>query len=125
MPELSITDRQLERLDSISQELEAAFVGQYGRVTHGDALAYLLDGYQPPETAETDPEETPSRDTAQQDSAEPSPLVAAAALLEEYDTVWRESDGDAPYEVDLPDGTTETVRTRDEVKGLLFRAYER
>jgi hypothetical protein len=49
--------------------------------------------------------------------------TAANRLLDEHDDKWRESDGDAPYEVDLPDGTTEAVRTRDDVRQLLFREY--
>ncbi|MFC7176684.1 hypothetical protein [Halosegnis marinus] len=44
-------------------------------------------------------------------------------LLDEHDDKWRESGGDEPYEVDLPDGSTETARTQDDVRGLLFRHY--
>jgi hypothetical protein len=51
------------------------------------------------------------------------PLSAVNRLLDEHDDRWRESDGDNPYEVDLPDGSTESVRTKDDVRRLLFRHY--
>lgn len=51
-------------------------------------------------------------------------LSSANRLLAEHDDRWRESDtGDEPYEVDLPDGSTEGARTRDDVRQLLFRHY--
>ena len=49
-------------------------------------------------------------------------LSAANQLLTDHDDKWREG-SDEPYEVDLPDGTTETVRTKDDVRGLLFKHY--
>jgi len=50
-------------------------------------------------------------------------LASANQLLREHDDKWREGSGDAPYEVDLPDGTTEAVRTKDDVRQHLFRHY--
>jgi hypothetical protein len=44
-------------------------------------------------------------------------------LLDDNADKWREGGSDEPYEVDLPDGTTETVRTKDDVRGLLFKHY--
>jgi hypothetical protein len=52
-----------------------------------------------------------------------SPIAAANQLLRDHDDRWREGDGDAPYEVDLPDGTTASARTKDDVRQLLFRHY--
>ena len=49
MPELSVSDAQLERLDDIAAELEAVYVGEYGTVRPADALEYLLDTYTPPD----------------------------------------------------------------------------
>lgn len=49
-------------------------------------------------------------------------LSAANQLLTEHDDKWREGD-DGPYEVDLPDGTTETVRTKDDIRQRLFKHY--
>ncbi|MFD1633737.1 hypothetical protein ACOZ4L_12960 [Haloplanus ruber] len=45
------------------------------------------------------------------------------SLLDTHDDKWDESDGDERYAVALPDGTTEQVRTKDDVKALLFKHY--
>jgi hypothetical protein len=154
MPEIRLTDDQLERLEDVCDAIETAYVGPYGRVTPADAVDYLLDTYSPPSDHEAgngaaapDTDADPSSDgpgangatngdgdakngseqAKTKASTKPSdggsPLAAAAALLDDNDDVWRESDGDAPYEVDLPDGSTEGVRTKDDVKRLLFKHY--
>ncbi len=57
-------------------------------------------------------------------TASPGPdLSMANRLLREHDDKWRESGGDEPYEVDMPDGSTEGARTKDDVRSLLFRNY--
>lgn len=161
MPEIRLTEDQLERLEAVTADVEAAYVGRYGRATTADALDYLLDTYTPPSEREGDADarsaaadttassngasanstangngtangtgESKSETNASsngKESAKPagggSPLAAVAALLEDNDDVWRKSEGDAPYEVDLPDGSTEGVRTKDDVKRLLFKHY--
>ncbi|MFC7020311.1 MULTISPECIES: hypothetical protein [Haloarcula] len=51
-------------------------------------------------------------------------LSMANQLLREHDDKWRRTEeGEAPYEVDLPDGTTEGVRTKDDVRQYLFKNY--
>jgi predicted flap endonuclease-1-like 5' DNA nuclease len=50
-------------------------------------------------------------------------LQQAMDLLAAHDDRWRESSGDEPHEVDLPDGSTEGVRTKDDVKRLLFKHW--
>jgi hypothetical protein len=45
------------------------------------------------------------------------------SLLDTHDDRWGESDGDERYAVELPDGSTERVRTKDDVKALLFKHY--
>ncbi|ELZ53435.1 MULTISPECIES: hypothetical protein [Halorubrum] len=50
-------------------------------------------------------------------------LNAMMSLLDTHADKWREGDGDARYEVDLPDGSVETARTKDDVRALLFRNY--
>ena len=45
------------------------------------------------------------------------------SLLDTHDDKWGESSGDERYAVDLPDGSTEHVRTKDDVKALLFEHY--
>lgn len=51
------------------------------------------------------------------------PLAAVNRLLDQHSNRWREGSGDEPYEVDLPDGRTESVRTKDDVRRLLRRHY--
>ena len=57
------------------------------------------------------------------DDAGASQLNAMMSLLDTHADKWREGDGDARYEVDLPDGDVETARTKDDVRALLFRNY--
>jgi hypothetical protein len=44
-------------------------------------------------------------------------------LLDTHEDRWGESSGDERYAVELPDGSTEQVRTKDDVKALLFKHY--
>jgi hypothetical protein len=159
MPELSVTDDQLRRLETVREELEAAYVGPYGTVSREEALEYLLDTYSPPAERAEDvagqadagnptagaPDERPGGDAgggsestpdgtdgggsdgatgAVGDGSPENALQQAMNLLEAYDDRWRESGGDEPYEVDLPDGSTEGVRTKDDVKRLLFKHWK-
>lgn len=51
-------------------------------------------------------------------------LNAMMNLLDTHDDKWREaSKEDARYEVDMPDGTTEYVQTKDDVRAHLFKNY--
>jgi hypothetical protein len=51
-------------------------------------------------------------------------LSAMMSLLEDHDEKWRETDADdGNYEVDLPEGEVEVVRTKDDVRAALFRHY--
>jgi len=207
MPELSVSDAQLERLDAVREELEAAYVGEYGTVRRADALRYLLDTYTPPDSADGDASAagvdlealtaidgvgeataealvdagfpavgrvaaaepdalaeikgvsaeqaadiaasaaaieaggsesgsdgqagnggasdnggSGSDDSAAQDTPEDT-LQQAMSLLDAHDDRWRESGGDEPYEVDLPDGSTTGVRTKDDIKRLVFKHW--
>ncbi|OLZ41153.1 hypothetical protein A6E15_09200 [Natrinema saccharevitans] len=46
------------------------------------------------------------------------------SLLETHDDKWEEADSaDYRYSVDLPDGSTEQVQTKDDVRALLFKNY--
>ena len=258
MPELSVTEEQLERLEALRTELEAAFVDGYAHVRRRDAVDYLLDTYTPPaeraggagpddaadverrvraaldrevrdeegeidyaalqsvaretdgvkgsgmpaaemyeavleatveatgpgdavelavdpgespapadedggtdedegvvadESAATDGDADAGADLARDDdgagaaaeSTGPagddgsgtagtdagtgstgggSQLQQMMSLLRTHDDKWRKAEsGDAPYEVDLPDGGTESVRTKDDVKRVLFTNY--
>lgn len=158
MPDVSLTEEQLDRLDAVRSDL-GAYVGPYAHVRRRDAVEYLLDTYTPPagppedaaagtpehsagepdgeseadgQTADSQAEEVEDEDDAEADAPDTpdagsggggSPLQAAAALLEDHHEHWRKSEGEAPYEVDLPDGSTEAVRTKGDVKRLLFKHY--
>ena len=58
-----------------------------------------------------------------EDTGDNDRLQAMMNLLETHDDKWREGDGEARYEIDLPDGSTETVQTRDDVRAVLFKNY--
>ncbi|MEF8777301.1 MAG: helix-hairpin-helix domain-containing protein [Natronomonas sp.] len=212
MPDISVSETQLEELEAIRDDLESAYVGEYGTVRMNDTLQYLLDTYTPPDATEgtrepadieglrsidgvgestaeslaiagfrsvddiaaadpealteikgigdeqavdivavaaetdasttndipdeddaesgdddTDPDRSDSASEADADASESSPestLQQAMDLLDAHDTRWRESSGDEPYEVDLPDGSTETVRTKDDIKRLIFKHWQ-
>lgn len=54
----------------------------------------------------------------------PSRLQQMMELLDAHDDKWAEADAEeGRYEVTLPDGETELVRTRDDVRALLFEHY--
>ncbi|WP_267644203.1 hypothetical protein [Haloarchaeobius amylolyticus] len=72
------------------------------------------------ETAEADGGATTS---STPDSGEDR-LNAMMNLMDTHDDKWREaSKEDARYEVDMPDGTTEYVQTKDDVRAHLFKNY--
>lgn len=50
-------------------------------------------------------------------------LDAMLSLLETHSDKWSSADGDARYEVELPDGTVESARTKDDVRAALFKHY--
>ena len=57
------------------------------------------------------------------DSSDDSGMLSAMQqLLDEYDDKWQQASGTG-YEVDLPDGSTESANTKDDVRALLFRHY--
>lgn len=58
-----------------------------------------------------------------QDDAGGDQLTATLSLLETHDDKWWQADGDARYEVELPDGRVETARTKDDVRAVLFKNY--
>ncbi|WP_435360469.1 hypothetical protein [Haloarchaeobius sp. DFWS5] len=72
-------------------------------------------------TADTDDGSDDSDDDG--DSGEDR-LNAMMNLMDTHDEKWREaSKEDARYEVDMPDGTTEYVQTKDDVRAHLFKNY--
>jgi hypothetical protein len=61
---------------------------------------------------------------ASADADDEARLSSVMSLLDDHDDRWSEaSGGEEKYEVDLPDGTTERARTKDDVRALLFQHY--
>lgn len=136
MAEIEITDEQRAYLDDLRGTLEAEHVDRYGHVRPADALQYLIDlregdaGDEATQNADGDDADGSESDPSTDDGADgegddaESRLDAMMSLLDTYEEHWSESDADdARYEVELPDGSVERVRTRDDVRSLLFQHY--
>jgi hypothetical protein len=147
MPEIEITPEQQERLREVQEDLASDVVGKYGHVRPRDAVEYLLDRYETDEA--TDGDAAPAADGAAPEGDANADSGAAAdgatagdatdgaadsggddamldemmSLLDTHDDKWGESSGDERYAVELPDGSSEHVRTKDDVKALLFEHY--
>jgi len=135
MPELTVTEDQLAYIEDLREEL-AADAGPYAHVRPRDALQYLIDAHDGDATAtapeasdEAGADEDESAATAEDeeenaDSDDADRLSSMMSLLDEHDGKWRRTESDdGTYEVDLPDGDTETVRTKDDVRAVLFKNY--
>jgi hypothetical protein len=151
MPSIEITADQRDRLRAVQEELSADVVGKYGHVRPCDAVEYLLDRHAEATAgdegatggADVDPVENgddgdgtaedgdggggdvdgDARADAAGSVTGGGPLDGMMNLLDEHEDRWREGGGDARYEVDLPDGSVEPARTKDDVRALLFRHY--
>lgn len=127
MPSIEISEAQRDYLDDVRAELAAEHAGQYGSVRDQDVLQYLID--QMEDDAGTGDGESASNDASEDSGSEPpgdpgDRLEAMMNLLDEHAEKWTEVDReDGKYEVTLPDETTETVRTKDDVRALLFQHY--
>lgn len=78
------------------------------------------------ETAEVvDDEAAESADDADDDADPDDRLEAMMNLMSEHEDKWEISDSDegGKYVVELPDGKSMHVRTKDDVRGLLFKHY--
>jgi len=75
-------------------------------------------------TARVVDEDATDGDASDGDSGDDDAMLdEMMSLLDTHDDKWGESDGDERYSVELPDGDTEQVRTKDDVKALLFKHY--
>ncbi|MEZ3164351.1 hypothetical protein ABNG03_14015 [Halorubrum sp. RMP-47] len=129
-----------ELVDAILDAAEALAADPFARVDIDLRPADAADG----ESADSDDEADAAGDDAGEDDAGEEEadandasgddedegddggagqLNAMMSLLDTHGDKWREADGDARYEVDLPDGSVETARTKDDVRALLFRNY--
>jgi len=79
------------------------------------------------DTVETTADDTVDSNTTQSSKEEngdsSGQLNAMLNLLETHDDKWQTTAGDARYEVELPDGSTESARTKDDVRAVLFKNY--
>jgi len=57
------------------------------------------------------------------DASDDGQLNAMLSLLDTHSDKWHSADGDARYEVELPDGSVESARTKDDVRATLFKHY--
>lgn len=76
--------------------------------------------------ADTDSESDTDVDNSDADGGDAGgdgQLNAMLNLLETHSDKWDSADGDARYEVELPDGSVESARTKDDVRATLFKHY--
>ena len=101
--------------------------------TEGDETGEEPDetGEEPDETGE-EPDEAGARVGEEDGQDDPDrrdetggadQLTATLSLLETHDDKWWQADGDARYEVQLPDESVQTARTKDDVRAVLFKNY--
>ncbi|WP_293031271.1 hypothetical protein [Natronococcus sp.] len=84
----------------------------------GDDVEPLDDG------TDGDDDSEPLGDGADGAAADDEMLDEMMNLLRTHDDKWEEApSGDARYAVTLPDGSVETVQTKDDVRALLFKNY--
>ncbi|OTF12987.1 Rho termination factor N-terminal domain-containing protein [Halorubrum sp. SD612] len=70
-----------------------------------------------------DESDTAAESDADDQAGDDGQLNAMLSLLETHSDKWDSADGDARYEVELPDGSVETARTKDDVRAALFKHY--
>ena len=83
-----------------------------------------LDDAEAEAVDDADDESTDDGTAGEGDASDDDMLDRMMSLLETHDDKWAESPAaDYRYRVDLPDGTTEDVQTKDDVRALLFKNY--
>ncbi|MCL9813440.1 hypothetical protein [Natranaeroarchaeum aerophilus] len=128
-----ISDAVQYLIDDHDGTLDDVLAEGTGGVEESDDESGDTEDEPEPEDAETDEEsedadeadDEDANDEDESDSAESGEdrLSAMMSLLDTHDDKWRETEGDARYEVDLPDGTTENAGTKDDVRAVLFKNY--
>jgi len=90
-----------------------------------DADVSTADADDDSESTAEDDGDGPEDDTTEDDDDEAgkAQLNTMLNLLNTHEDKWWDAEGDARYEVELPDGSIETARTKDDVRALLFRNY--
>ncbi|MFQ3475962.1 hypothetical protein HKK80_06840 [Halonotius sp. F2-221B] len=73
--------------------------------------------------SDVDGDDSAGDDGSDGDASDDGQLNAMLSLLETHSDKWHSADGDARYEVELPDGSVESARTKDDVRATLFKHY--
>lgn len=114
-------DDDLDLEETFTAEIPDGNELEFSEASVPDAAA------EPGEATEADDESSSSGGTptpTAEDADDDEMLDEMMNLLETYDDKWTESpSGDYRYRVDLPDGGTEDVQTKDDVRAILFREY--
>ncbi len=151
MTEIDLSREQYAYVEALRDELAEEVT--YGTVRLEDAVQYLIDHHREdgdldvevdadldvdPEDAAADGGQSVTAaagadtdtdaDTDDEGDGAAGPLGSSSdkvsemmSLLDDHENVWREAD--SGYEVDLPDGDTEQVQTKDDVRALLFQHH--
>ncbi|ELY69261.1 hypothetical protein [Natrinema versiforme] len=113
----SETDGADDDASSEDESADAADESADGADSDGESDADDGDG----ETAADDSDDGGDGDGSADDD---EMLDEMMSLLETHDDKWTESDSaDFRYTVELPDGSSEQVQTKDDVRALLFKNY--
>ena len=152
MQTIEVTDSQHTYITRIREELSRTVVGRYGTSRDCDAIQFLIDNLDDdldlqeafdadalPDGTEISFEEPEipdgTDDATGTDGADENAdgahtgdddemLDRMMNLLETHDDKWEKSPAaDYRYRVELADGGTEDVQTKDDVKAILFREY--
>lgn len=124
MPEIEIAADQRAFLDDIIDDLEAEHVGKYGVVRYQDALQFLIDHYQDDFDEDVAADSRADSSPSQPAESGEDRLEAMMSLLDRHEDKWNLNEGEeGKYSVTLPNESTETVRTKDDVRALLFKHY--
>jgi len=128
------TDVRLDD-DSDDREAEETEPEDDGQQTTDESETDAEDDESGEESSTTDDIESDADGDADSDSGDDSNsgdgsaddddmLDEMMSLLETHDDKWQESSSaDYRYAVDIPDGSTEQVQTKDDVRALLFKNY--
>lgn len=143
MKTIEITDAQYAYLEQLRSDLEEHVIGRYGTCRNSDALRFLIDNVDDDELElakafdtnalpdddefrfEEDDGRTADGPVQSADGATDDEILDQMMnLLDTHEDKWTESpSSDYRYRVDLADGGTEDVQTKDDVRAILFREY--
>lgn len=98
-------------------DIESPFAGKESKAVDTAAVPDTDSG----DTSDSDTDTEVS--THADETGDDEQLDAMLSLLETHSDKWSSADGDARYEIELPDGTIESARTKDDIRATLFKHY--